>query len=64
VQGIAPFSRIQATATDVSSPPEKAIPTFSPTGRDASTFDMGPTLTNENLGSLSREGIRVIGNHL
>ena len=44
VQGIAPLARIHATATDVSSPPEKAIPTFSPTGSDASTFDMGRSL--------------------
>src|ERR1700722_15253668 len=40
VQGTAPFSRIHATATDVSSPPEKAIPTRSPTGRELSTLDM------------------------
>jgi len=39
VQGTAPFARIQATATEVSSPPEKAIPTFSPTGSFARTFD-------------------------
>src|SRR3954449_12162091 len=32
--GIAPFSRIHASAHEVSSPPEKAIPTFSPTGSD------------------------------
>ncbi len=30
--GIAPFSRIHATAADVSSPPENAMPTRSPTG--------------------------------
>ena len=40
VQGTAPFSRIHATATDVSSPPEKAIPTRSPTGSELSTLDM------------------------
>ena len=40
VQGTAPLSRIHATATDVSRPPEKAIPTFSPTGRDARTLDI------------------------
>lgn len=33
VQGTAPLSRIQATATEVSSPPEKAMPTRSPVGR-------------------------------
>src|SRR5580693_5225145 len=38
--GTAPFSRIHATATDVSRPPEKAIPTRSPTGREASTLVM------------------------
>src|ERR671921_1448273 len=39
VQGTAPLSRIQATATEVSRPPEKAIPTRSPTGREVSTLD-------------------------
>src|SRR5690606_3533004 len=34
------FSRIHATATEVSRPPENAMPTFSPTGRDWSTLDM------------------------
>src|SRR3954469_19017118 len=33
-QGRAPFSRSQATATEVSSPPEKAMPMRSPTGTD------------------------------
>src|SRR5580693_7277717 len=37
--GTAPFSRIHATATEVSRPPEKAIPTRSPTGRELSTLD-------------------------
>src|SRR6056297_874794 len=41
---MAPFSRIQATATEVSSPPENAIPTRSPTGKLASTLDMTQTL--------------------
>ena len=41
VKGIPPFSRIQATATDVSRPPEKAIPIRSPTGRDCRTRLMG-----------------------
>src|SRR6188768_3715152 len=39
VQGMAPFSRIHATATEVSSPPEKAMPTRSPAGRDVRTLD-------------------------
>src|SRR6478735_9275021 len=38
VHGIAPFSRIQATATDVSKPPENAMPTRLPTGRDVRTL--------------------------
>src|SRR5690625_5072286 len=44
VHGTAPFSRIQATATDVSRPPEKATPTRSPTGREVSTFDTQASL--------------------
>src|SRR3546814_21082389 len=40
VQGTAPLSRIHATATEVSSPPEKAMPTRSPTGRVWRTLDM------------------------
>src|SRR6185369_5144770 len=40
VHGTAPFSRIHATATEVSRPPEKAMPTRSPTGREQSTLDM------------------------
>lgn len=41
---MAPLSRIQATATEVSRPPEKAIPTRSPTGRDVKTLDTGATI--------------------
>src|SRR4051794_34453693 len=37
---MAPRSRIHATATEVSSPPENAIPTRSPTGSLLRTFDM------------------------
>src|ERR1700749_3278192 len=40
VYGTAPFSRIHATATEVSRPPEKAMPTRSPTGREQRTLDM------------------------
>src|SRR5664279_2678698 len=36
---MAPWWRIQATATEVSSPPEKAMPTRSPTGRLDRTLD-------------------------
>src|SRR6476659_764090 len=39
VHGTAPFSRIHATATEVSRPPEKAMPTRSPTGREVRTLD-------------------------
>src|SRR3984885_4122968 len=39
VHGTAPFSRIHATAMEVSRPPEKAIPTRSPMGREFSTLD-------------------------
>src|SRR6202034_3179156 len=39
VHGTAPLSRIHATATEVSRPPEKAIPTRSPTGREVRTLD-------------------------
>src|SRR5258705_2279361 len=40
VQGMAPLSRIQATATEVSRPPENAIPTRSPEGSWVSTLDI------------------------
>ena len=46
---MAPFARIQATATDVSRPPEKAMPTRSPTGSDVKTL-----LTGVFLGYASR----------
>src|SRR4051812_6491414 len=39
VHETAPRSLIHATATEVSRPPEKAIPTRSPTGREVSTLD-------------------------
>src|SRR3546814_6645407 len=39
VQCTAPLSRIQATATEVSRPPEKAIPTRSPAGNEVRTLD-------------------------
>src|SRR5699024_8469839 len=38
------FSRIHATATEVSRPPEKAMPTRSPTGREVSTLDTRPSV--------------------
>lgn len=38
MQGTAPWWRIQATATEVSRPPEKAMPTRSPIGRELRTL--------------------------
>ena len=40
VHGMAPLSRIQATATEVSRPPENAMPTRSPRGSVVRTLDM------------------------
>src|SRR5271169_2293484 len=37
---MAPFCLIQCRAAEVSSPPEKAMPTFWPTGRDSRITDM------------------------
>ena len=42
---MAPLSRIQATAADVSRPPEKAMPTRSPTGSDVKTLLTGGEAT-------------------
>ncbi|GAA1693534.1 hypothetical protein GCM10009792_12030 [Microcella alkalica] len=52
VQGMAPLSRIHATATEVSRPPENAMPTRSPTGRDVKTLDTIP----ESIGGRARPG--------
>jgi hypothetical protein len=52
-----PCSRIHATATLVSRPPEKAMPTRSPTGRELRTLDTATTL----LGALARGGGRPLG---
>src|SRR3954468_11159223 len=41
VQGIPPLSRIQATATEVSRPPEKAMPMRSPFGMEVKTLLTG-----------------------
>src|ERR687891_563958 len=38
---MAPLARIHATATEVSRPPEKAMPTRSPMGREVRTLDTG-----------------------
>ena len=48
--GTAPFSRIHATATVVSSPPEKAIPTRSPTGSEVRTRVTGRSVTGAAAG--------------
>ena len=51
---MAPFSRIHATATDVSSPPEKASPTRSPTGSSISTRAAGHRSSSSGLDRLAR----------
>src|SRR5699024_604300 len=53
--GIAPWCRIQATATEVSRPPENAIPTRSPTGSEVTTLDMAPTLSS--VADLAEPGV-------
>src|SRR6478735_5145759 len=67
---MAPFSRIHATATEVSSPPEKAMPTRSPTGRDWRTLDMPSSLFGPRRGPCpgverrldsSRDGAEIAG---
>src|SRR5262245_56856193 len=45
---MAPCSRIHATATDVSRPPEKASPTRSPSGRDVRTLDTSAEATRRS----------------
>ena len=40
--GKAPRSRIHATAAEVSSPPENAMPTRSPLGNEVKTFEPAP----------------------
>src|SRR6185503_20907088 len=51
---MAPFSRIQASAALVSRPPENAIPTFSPLGRDCRIVAMANS--NRIGGSHFRKG--------
>src|SRR4051794_1890998 len=46
-QGTAPLSRIHATATEVSRPPEKAMPTRSPMGREVRTLDTGKIIQQD-----------------
>src|SRR6476619_8026377 len=55
VQGIAPLSRIHATATEVSSPPENAMPTRAPFGRVVRTLDIQslPLVAEEDVGACS-----------
>ncbi len=59
--GMAPLSRIQATATDVSSPPEKAMPTRSPTGRELRTLDMGSRVSEREGAAWHRPTRPVYG---
>src|SRR5208337_4640099 len=47
---MAPFCFIQCRAAEVSSPPEKAMPTFWPTGRDSRITDMLGT-SKQGLGT-------------
>src|SRR5215472_17511049 len=49
---MAPFSRIHASAALVSRPPEKAMPTFSPAGRDCRMVAMANS--NRIVGFTSR----------
>src|SRR3954452_21453639 len=61
--GIAPLARIQATATEVSSPPENAMPTRSPTGREVRTLLTASSSRFEVLlaSDRVREGKQVVG---
>jgi hypothetical protein len=47
---MAPFSLIQWRAAEVSSPPEKAMPTFWPTGSDSRITDMLKSLRGQGSG--------------
>src|SRR6188472_2688288 len=63
---MAPLSRIQATAAEVSRPPEKAMPTRSPTGSDVKTLLTGGEATDLRGGGLrfrpdDRPGRRIRG---
>src|SRR4029450_8066259 len=52
--GIAPFARIQCSAALVSRPPEKAMPTFWPTGSACRRCDMRASLPLPKIGYSSR----------
>jgi hypothetical protein len=45
-----PRSRIQATAAEVSRPPEKAMPIRSPAGMRLSTLDIARILSDQRAG--------------
>src|SRR3954447_22102568 len=65
VHGIAPLSRIQATATEVSRPPEKAMPTRSPLGREVRTLLTSRTFRRSFGGAVSaRRSLRSPFDHL
>lgn len=55
---MAPFSRIQATAQEVSSPPENAMPTRSPTGSLLKTLDTPLTYGRSALVMAELSGYR------
>src|SRR3954452_5897355 len=64
VHGTAPFSRIHATAQEVSRPPENAIPTRSPTGRLLRTLDTRSSLPGASasaVGELVGAGAAALG---
>ena len=51
---MAPFSRIQATAAEVSSPPENAMPTRSPIGSEVRTVLMPVTVASRRCVTAER----------
>src|SRR4051794_16476626 len=61
VHGTAPLPRIHATATEVSRPPEKAIPTRSPTGRKVSTLDTGKSMHDSAWSCMAGSGVAGCG---
>ena len=59
--GIAPFSRIHASAQQVSRPPEKAMPTRSPTGSEPRILPPAPLLTSVSPSRWWREVVGELG---
>src|ERR1700755_1196612 len=60
VHGMAPLSRIQATATEVSRPPENAMPTRWPTGREVRTL-LTRRLSDRGIEGSGGSGRRLLG---